>query len=173
MGDEEYALALLGKLAHGGHELVYLLRGEDGGRLVEYKDLIVAVEHLEDLDTLLHTDGDVLYLRVGIDVQTVFLAQRLNLGARLLLLDEAELRRLRAEDNVIQNREHLDQLEVLVHHADLQRGRVVGVVDLDLHAVFAYLASVRLIQAEENTHESGFARAVFTEQRVYLTFPEL
>ena len=30
-------------------------------------------------------------------MQTVFLAQRLNLGARFLLLDEAELRRLRAE----------------------------------------------------------------------------
>ena len=106
-------------------------------------------------------------------MQTVFLAQRLNLGARFFLLDEAELRRLRAEDDVIKDREHLDQLEVLVHHTDLERGRVVGVVYLDLYAVLAYLARLRLVQAEENAHKSGLACAVFTEQSVDLTLFEL
>ena len=173
VGDEEDAFALLGKLAHGGHKLVYLLRSEDGGRLVKDKYLIIAVEHLEDLNTLLHTDGDILDLCVEVDVQTVFLAQRLNLGARFLLLDEAELRRLRAEDDVIKDREHLDQLEMLVHHTDLERGRVVGVVYLDFHAVLAYLARLRLVQAEENAHKSGLARAVFAEQSVDLTLFEL
>ena len=60
------------KLLHRGHELVDLLRGEHGGRLVEDEDLIVAVEHLEDLDALLHADGDVLDLGVEVDLQAVF-----------------------------------------------------------------------------------------------------
>ena len=46
VGDEEDALALLGEAAHGVHELFYLLRREDCGRLVEDEYLVVAVEHL-------------------------------------------------------------------------------------------------------------------------------
>ena len=62
------------RLLHDLHELVDLLRGQDGRRLVEDQDLVVAVEHLEDLGALLHADGDVLDERVGVDVQAVFLA---------------------------------------------------------------------------------------------------
>ena len=171
--DEEDGLALARKLLHRGHELVDLLRGEHGGRLVENEDLIVAVEHLEDLDTLLHADGDVLDLGVEVDLQAVFFRELLDLFARFLALDEAELRRLRAEDDVVEHGEHVDELEVLVHHADAERGGIIGVVDLDGLAVFADLARLRLIQAEEHAHERGFAGAVFTEQGVDLALFEL
>ena len=100
--------------------------------------------------------------------QTVFFAQRLNLARASFFWMKPSFSRLRAEDDVIKDREHLDQLEVLVHHTDLERGRVVGVVYLDLYAVLAYLARLRLVQAEENAHESGLACAVFTEQSVDL-----
>ncbi len=65
-------LFLRGKLAHGSHKLVDLLRSEDGGRLVKDQYLIIAVEHFEDLNTLLHTDGDVLDLCVEVDVRPYF-----------------------------------------------------------------------------------------------------
>ena len=171
--DEEDGLALARKLLHRGHELVDLLRGEHGGRLVEDEDLVVAVEHLEDLDALLHADGDVLDLGIEVDLQAVFFREFLDLFARFLALNEAELRRLRAEDDVVEHGEHVDELEVLVHHADAERGGIIGVVDLDGLAVFADLARLRLVQAEEHAHERGFAGAVFTEQGVDLALFEL
>ena len=171
--DEEDGLALARKLLHRGHELIDLLRGEHGGRLVEDEDFIVAIEHLEDLDALLHADGDVLDLGVEVDLQAVFFRELLDLPARFLALDEAELRRLGAEDNVVEHGEHVDELEVLVHHADAERGGIIGIVDLDGLAVFADLARLRLVQAEEHAHERGFSGAVFTEQGVDLALFEL
>ena len=41
VGDEEDALPLPGELLHGGHQLLDLLRGEDGGGLVKDQDLVV------------------------------------------------------------------------------------------------------------------------------------
>ena len=117
----------------------------NGRRLVEDQDLVVAVEHFENFGALLHTDGDILDDRVGIDVQTVFLGQIENLFARVLLLQEAHFVRLDAENDVVEDREALDQLEVLVHHADAERVRVVRVADLNLAAVLVDLALLRLV----------------------------
>ena len=173
VGDEEDAFALGGEVFHDLHQLVDLLRGQHGGGLVEDEDLIVAVQHLQDLGALLHADGDVLHLRVQVDLQAVLFTQGLDLFAGLLLLQEAELGILCAEDDVIQHGEDLDQLEVLVHHADVECGRVIGVVDLDGLAVLADFTRFRLIQAEQNAHQRGFAGAVFTEQGVDLAFFQL
>ena len=171
--DEEDALPLLGEILHDLHQLVDLLRSEHGGRLVEDEDLIVAIEHLENLDALLHADGDVLHLRVQIHLQPVALGQLLHLFARFLLLQEAQLCRFRAEDDIVQHRENVDELEVLMHHADAQRRRVVGVADLHRLAVFADLALLGLIQAEQHAHQRGFARAVFPQKRVDLRLFQL
>ncbi len=166
-------LPSLGEAAHGVHELLYLLRREHCGRLVEDQYLVVAVEHLEYLDALLHADGDVLDLRVQVHLEAVFLGERLNLFARLALLEEAELRRLRAEYDVVQHGEDLDELEVLVDHAYAEPGRIVGVVDLYDLAVLLDNALLRLVHSEEHAHQRALARAVLAQKRVDLAPPEL
>ena len=173
MGDEEDALALGREVLHDLHELFDLLRGQDRRRLVEDEDLVVAVEHFEDLGALLHADGDILDDGVGVDVQAVFFRQVDDLFPRLLLLQEAHFVRLDAEDDVVEDGEAFDQLEVLVDHADAERVGVVRVADLDLAAVLVDLAFLRLVKAEEDAHERRFACAVFTEQGVDLTLFEL
>ena len=173
VGNKENALSLRGEIAHDLHQLFDLLRREHGRRLVEDEDLVVAVEHFQNLGALLHTDGDILDLRVGIDVQAVFLAQSENLFARFLLLKETELVRLNAHNDVIQNGEALHQLEVLMHHADAERIGVVGVVDLDFFAVLFDDALLRLIEAEQNAHQRGLARAVLPQQRMDLALFQL
>ena len=173
MGDKEDALALFRQAAHDLHELFDLLRREHGGRLVENKDLVVAVEHLQYLYALLHADGDVLDLRVQVDLQAVAVGKLLHLFAGGLLLEEAELRILRAEDDVIEHGEHVDELEVLVYHADVKRRGVVGVVDLDLLAVLLDDALFRLIQTEKDAHQRGLARAVLSQQSVDLALFQL
>ena len=173
VGDEEDALALGGQILHDLHELVDLLRGQHGGRLVKDQDLIVAVEHLEDLGTLLHADGDILDQRVGVDGQAVALGQGHDLFPRLLLLQETVFGGLHAEDDVIQNGEAFHQLEVLVHHADAEVVGIVGVFDLDFLAILFDHALFRLIQAEQHAHQGGFACAVLTQQGVDLALLEL
>ena len=91
VGDEEDALPFRREILHDLHELVDLLRREHRGGLVEDEDLVVAIEHLEDLGTLLHTDGDVLDDRVRIDLQAVFLRELEHLLAGLVLAQEAAL----------------------------------------------------------------------------------
>ena len=171
--DEQDALALFGKAAHRVHELLYLLRRQHCRWLVEDQYLIVPVQHLEYLDALLHADCDVLHLRVEVHLEAVLLRERLNLFARLPLLQEAELRSLRAEDDVVQHREDLDELEVLVHHAYAQSRRVVRVVDLHGLAVLLDDALLRLVHAEEDAHQRALAGAVLAQKRVYLAAPEL
>ena len=106
-------------------------------------------------------------------MQAVFFTQRQNLFARLLLLKKAHLVRLDAQNDIVENREALHQLEVLMHHADAERIGVVGVVDLDFFAVFFDDALFRLIEAEQNAHQRGLARAVLPQQRMDLALFQL
>ena len=152
VGDEEDGFAFAGKLLHRGHQLFDLLRGEHRGRLVEDEDLVVAIQHLQNFDALLHADGDILDLGVKVDIQAVALRDLLDLFARLFLLQKAALRRLRAEDDVVEHRKNVHQLEMLVHHADAERGGVVRVLDGHDLAVLFDDALLRLIKAEENRH---------------------
>ena len=72
VGDEQDALSLFFEPAHDLHQLVDLLRGQHGGGFVKNQDLIVAVEHLEDLHALLHTDRDIADEGVRVDPQPYF-----------------------------------------------------------------------------------------------------
>ena len=57
------------------HELARLLRGQHGRRLVEHEHPRAAVQRPEDLDALLHADGDVLDAGVRVDLQPVALGE--------------------------------------------------------------------------------------------------
>ena len=173
MGDEQDALALGLEAAHDIHELVNLLRGQNCRRFVENQDLIVAVQHLQDLDTLLHTDGNVADQRVRVDLQAVLFAQSHDLFAGLVLLQKAVLRILDAEDDVIEHREALDQFEVLMHHAYAQRVGVVRVVDLDFFSVFLDRTLLRLVQTKEHAHQGRFTGTVLAQQGMDLALAQL
>ena len=55
----------------------------------------------------------------------------------------------------------------------LADGAASGMVDVDDLAIFLDRALLRLIQAEQDAHQRGLARAVFTEQRMDLAAPQL
>ena len=104
-------------------------------------------------------------------MQTVALGQLHHLSAGFLLLQKAHLRGLHAHDDVVQHREALHQLEMLMHHADAQRRSVIGVFNGNDLAILLDGAFLRLIQAEKHTHQRGLARAVFTQQGVNFAAP--
>ena len=173
MGNEQNGFALCRQILHDLHKLLDLLRRQHRSRLVENEDLVVAVQHLQDLHALLHTHGDVLHQRVHVHLQSVPLRQLLHLFAGFLFLHEAQLGGLRPQNDIIQYREYLHQLEMLVYHSDTQGGRHIRVGDIDLFAVFANFARLGLIQTEQHAHQRGFAGAVFAQQSVDLALAEL
>ena len=129
MCDEQNTLALFAETAHDLHQLVDLLGRQNSGRLVKDQDLIVTIEHLEDLDTLLHTDGNIGYNGVRIDLEAVALGQVHDLFAGGSVLQKTILCIFHAQNDIVQDREAFDQFEVLVDHADSQPVGVIGVLD--------------------------------------------
>ena len=58
---------------------------------------------------------------------------------------------------------------MLMHHADAQGIGVVGVIDFHHLAILFDHAGFRLVQAEQDTHQRGFPRAVLTQQGMDLS----
>ena len=65
-----------------------------------------------------------------------------------------------------QNREAFDKFEMLMNHTASKIIGIVGIPDHDFLSVFADLAFLRLIEAEEHGHQSGFTGTVLTQQSV-------
>ncbi len=109
--------------AHDGDQFLGLLRRQHGGRLVEDEQLGVAAERLEDLDALLHADGQVRDQRVRVGTcRPVALGDLRDPPPRLAPAHQAERRDvLVPEHDVLGHREHRDEHEVLMHHADARR----------------------------------------------------
>ena len=71
---------------------------------------------------------------------------------------------LEAENNVLRRGQDIDELEMLVDHADAEIKRVLRRADDDLLVVDEELPLIRKIYAGEHIHERGLAAAVFAEQ---------
>ncbi|MPN42181.1 hypothetical protein SDC9_189737 [bioreactor metagenome] len=126
MGDEQDALALPGKAPHHFHQLVDFLRGQYRRRLIKDQYLVIPVQHLEDLHTLLHAHRNILDLRVRIHFQAIALAELHHPFAGFILLQHAPARLLSPQNDIIQHRKNLHQLEMLMDHADAQGIGIIG-----------------------------------------------
>ena len=102
---------------------------EHGGRLVEDQDVGLAEQRLDELDALLLADREVADLGVGVDASPYCVAELADPAAGLVDVEQPPLGELVAEDHVLGDREHRDQLEVLVHHADAAGDGVVDAVE--------------------------------------------
>ncbi len=173
VGDKQDALALLGQAPHDVHQLVNLPGCEHGGGLVKDEDLVVAVQHLEDFHPLLHAHRDVLDVGIRVDAQAILPGQPHHLLPGLVHLEHTVLGGFHPQHDVLQHREIMHQLEMLVHHADAQGVGVVGVAHLHGLAVLADLSPVGLVQAKQDAHQRGLAGAVFAQQGVNLSPPQL
>ena len=118
VGDEHDGRALFGELTQRLEERVDLLGHENSGGLIEDEDVGAAVQHLQDLDTLLVANTQIRDQRVGIDVETVPFAEVPNPGSCLVCVERQLRSRLLAEHDVFPDREVDRQHEGLEHHAD-------------------------------------------------------
>jgi hypothetical protein len=168
VGDEDDRGAALRQRPHDLHQVVGLLRREDGGRLVEDQHLRVPDQCLDDLHALLHADREVLDQGVDRHLQAVALGDLAHLAAGGAAVQEAEPRALVPQLDVLGDGEHGDQHEVLVHHADARAHRVAGAGERDSLAVDQDLALVGVVEPVEHVHQGALAGAVLPEQGVDL-----
>ena len=173
MGDEQNGFAFCPEGAHDVHQLVNFLGCQHGGGLVEDQNIVIPVEHLEDLHPLLHTHGDVLHPGIRVNLQAVALRQLQHPLAGIGPVDHQAFSRFRTQDDIVQHREALHQLKVLVHHANVQGRGIVGVLNLHHLAILLDDTLLGLVQAEQYAHQRGLASAVFPQQGMNLPPPEL
>ena len=162
VGDEDDGLAVGAHVAHDLEQAVCLLRGQNGGRLVEDQDLRSAEQNLDDLDGLLLRNGKIVDLCHRIEVETVFFADVVNLlrcGANVELALFVQ-----TENDILRDRQDIDQLEMLMDHADAVGKGILGGADLDFHAVFQNVPLLRHIDTGQHVHQRGLAAPVFSEE---------
>ena len=93
--------------------------------------------------------------------------------ARGVVVEEALVARLDPEHDVLGDRHHRNEHEVLVHHADPALDRVLRRAERDALAVEDDLALVGLREPVEDVHQRRLAGAVLAEQRVHLAAAEV
>ena len=168
--DDDDGLAVFLHVAQNGEELFRLLRGEDGGRLVEDQDVRAAVEHLDDLHGLLLRNGHIIDLLRRIDLKAVTVADFLHFGVGGPDVQPAAL--VQAEDDVFRGGKNVNELVVLVDHADLVVKGVLRGADGDGLAVSKNFALIRKVDARQHVHQGRLTAAVFTQQGENLTAPQ-
>ncbi len=167
--DEDDAVSLGRQAPQHGEDLDRLLGREHRGRLVEYEDARIAIQRLEDLDTLLPTDREVADLLVGVQLETEPSAQLADATTRFCLVKEDRAAHgFLAEQDVVRDGQDRHQHEVLVDHADAAVDGIGRVFDVDDLAIEQDLTLVRFGQAVEDVHERRLAGAVLAQQGVDL-----
>ena len=169
VGDDHDRESRVDELAHDLEELVHFLGREHCCWLIENQYARLAEERLEDLDPLLHSDGQVLNQRVGIDLETVALGDVNDFGPCGSPVDHPELRGLHTEDDVLGDRKRLDEHEVLVHHADPEADGLTRALDLDHCTVNKNAARVGPQQPVRDVHQRGLPGTVLTQKRNHFT----
>ena len=164
--DEQDREALGLQLAQRVEQLVDLLRDEHSGRLVEDQGAGAAVEHLEDLDALALADAQVLDQLVGAHVEAVAVGDLEDAGTGEVVVEAHTALGLAAEDDVLEHRQVVRELEVLVHHAHTAGDRLAGAGEHDGLAVEGDRAAVGPVHAVQRLHQRGFAGAVLAHDRV-------
>ena len=98
-----------------------LVVGQCGRRLVEDQHPCLVAERPGDLDHLTLAEAQAGHPRLGLDVDTELVEDRLGTGADLLPADETSRAGQPAEEDVLGNRQRCGVVELLVDHPDPEK----------------------------------------------------
>ena len=154
VGDEDNALAGVAKRPHDGEEFLDLLRCQHGCRLIEDQHIGRSEQNLQDFDTLLDADRQILDQRVGRHFHAVACVDFLDLGAcRRKIQKVGAGCRFDAEDHILDDTENRHQHEMLMHHADAAGDTVAGTGKERRCAINENLARIRTVEPGQNIHQ--------------------
>ena len=176
--DQNDGLPAIPKILNDFQQGIDFLRSQHCSRLVKNQDLRLAIQHLQNLYALSRRYIQIADNLRGIHLQAVLLRQLGNLPVGLLHIHirkqaECLLLRLHTKNNVLRNRIIADKLEMLMNHTDVQLGCIPRRNNLLLLSAHNNLTLIRLVHAEQNAHQRGFARTVFTQKCKNLSFSDL
>ncbi len=166
VADEEDRLAGRLQLADDAVELLHLLVGERGGRLVHDDDLGVHGKGARDGDQMLARDGEIAEARRRIEVDLELVEDRLGARVHRLPVEQPEAAGERmAEEDVLGDGELVEEHRLLVGRRDAAHEGDLGVADLDGRAVHQDLAGIGRVDAGEDLHQRRLAGAVLADER--------
>lgn len=170
--DKHNGRAVFFQLIDDREQLVRLLRGQYGGRLVEDQHARAEVKRLYNLDLLPLADTKAVDRCVRGDLlHSEPCEKRADLCARRPVVDKSGGRRRMPKDDILGDAHAVDLHEVLMHHADAAFKRARHAVGA-LFAVDEDASPVRRVLAVKNPHQRCFACAVFAHQRMRLPLVE-
>ena len=161
MGDDDNGLAVVPHFPEDTEQLFGLLGRQHSGGLVQNQNIRAAVQYLYNLHGLLLGYRHIINLLLRVYLEAIFLTDRLDF---LRSLFDIQLS-LQTQDNVLCGGKHVDQLEMLMHHADTKiQGVLRGLDDLFL-SIDKDLALIRIIDTGQHIHQRGFSASVFAQKR--------
>ena len=166
MGDQQNGGALFLERAQDIEQRVGFLRGQHPGGFVEDQHLRAAIQRLEDFHPLLHADRQGADHGIRVDGEAVALREVEQGFAGAAHGAREHEAALCAENDVFQNGKGFAEHEVLVDHADAGFDRLFRGVEVEWLAEDPHGALVGHVEAVEDRHQRGFARAVLTYDAV-------
>ena len=162
VADVENAAALCGDLAQHHKQLFDGLRREHRSGLVQNQYLGLGEQGADDFHALHLAHAQGVYRAQRVHVQPVLGGLGVD-APRHLRQGQAFVQ---PQPDVLGHRERVKQAEVLEHHGNAQRTRLLRVAHLHQLAVELHAALVRLDSAINDLHQRGFASAVFAQHGV-------
>ena len=120
------------------------------------------IEHLDDFKRLLLADTHFIDLLIEVDFKVILVANRARLG--LDGLQVVFLVLVEHQRDVLCGSEYVNQLEMLVDHADAVRIGVLGIADFNGLPADEDFTGVGIVDAGDHIHQRRFAAAVFAEK---------
>ena len=167
--NDDKGLAVSLHVAHDGKQLVGLLRSQYGGGLIQDQDVGAAVQHLYDFHGLLLRNRHIVDLHVRVNVKAIFFANVFDLLTGVVQIQLS----FQTENDIFGGGEQIDQLEVLMDHADAKVESVLGRGNSYWFFVNVDMSLIGEVDAGEHIHQRGFAAAVFTQQGQNLTLVQI
>ena len=154
----------------GFHQLCDLLFAQRGGGFVHDDQLGVQGNSLGDLHHLLLADAQLAAFHFYIDLGVTQSLEGLGgLPVHSGIVQKQTLFHGAPHENIIRNRQLLDNVQLLVHTGDSRLPGLNRVLENDLLAVNKDVSLLRSMDAGEHLDQGGFACAVFSDQTVDLT----
>ena len=150
-------------------QLLCFLRRQNARRLVKNDDVCAAAERLDNLHALRLADADLVDLLIQLDIHVIGFYVLADLFSCCLPVNCQSLGRLKAENDVFQYRQFVDQHKLLMHHADTGCNGILRGIMRQFLPIEKNLAAVDGIHAIKHLHHRRFARAVFSDDGVDFT----
>ena len=150
MRDDDNSLSVGLHVAQDGKELVCLLGGQNGGRLIQNQNVCAPVEDLDDFYSLLLGDGHVVNLLCGVNVKAIFFADGPHLFVGGLDIQLAAL--VEPQNNIFRGGKHVHQLIVLVDHANAVVIGILRRTDGRWFSIDENLPLVREVDPSQHIH---------------------